>query len=130
MFEKHIVSQIFKAKINIGCSDKVLSNRFINMGSLMSLMSVDHLLGLLHLLHHPIIQVEILHYKFHLSFIPHHLQVHLMKLAIKKLEHCIEGAMLYLLREAFKNPSNGKIPLRGGRGVPRFPLTFWPSVVR
>ena len=37
-------------------------------------------------------------------------------------------------REGFKNPSNGKIPLRGG-GVPPlsvnfFPLTFWPAVVR
>ena len=38
------------------------------------------------------------------------------------------------IREAIKNPSNGKIPLKGG-GVPPFsvnffPLTFLPAVVR
>ena len=82
----------------MGYSDKVLFNSFTNMGMLMSLMAVDHLLGLLH---HPIIQVEILHYKFHLSFIPHHLQVHLVKIAIKKLEHCIEAVMLCLPRRPY-----------------------------
>ena len=39
-----------------------------------------------------------------------------------------------MIREVFKNPSNGNFPLRGG-GVPPFsvnffPLTFWENVVR
>ena len=42
-----------------------------------------------------------------------------------RLHHDLEG-----VREGFKNPSNGKIPLRGGGGYPPFPLTFWPAVVR
>ena len=35
-------------------------------------------------------------------------------------------------REGFKNPSNGKIPLRGypPLSINFFPLTFWPAVVR
>ena len=45
-------------------------------------MAVDHLLGLPH---HPIIQDEVLHYKLHLPFIPHHLQVHLPIIAIGNL---------------------------------------------
>ena len=45
-------------------------------------MAVDHLLGQPH---HPIIQDEVLHYKLHLPFIPHHLQVHLPIIAIRNL---------------------------------------------
>ena len=42
-------------------------------------------------------------------------------------------AWLFLLKEAFKNPSHGKIPLRGGGEPPFsvnfFPLSFLPAVV-
>lgn len=37
-------------------------------------IAVDHLLCILH---HPIVQDEVLYHKFHFPFIPHHFQVHL-----------------------------------------------------